>query len=733
MKKQQIAAVLFCGSVLSGGMQSLSAGAVFLRQKDASAVPAALQAQSESLPAQYDMRKAGLTTRVQDQGGYGICWSYSALAALESTVAAKDPEVDFSEWNLAYYTYSSVFGFPLNDVYDKTAAFYTGGNFYVAAPMLTGWEGPVTEESFPFGDLEILDPELTAEELRARSVYHVTDAELYLYDEATPITEELHAAVKQSVYDGHAVSVSFYNDTDSYNESTCSFCNAPYAPIDGEYHAVTIVGWDDDYPAENFNEDPGRDGAYLCKNSWGTAWGDDGYFWMSYAEPTLVEMYSLSGEDVQKHTGQYLYDTHGYWTALSVELADTTDYMANIFTAQEDTCITSVMFVTALPGEEYAVSVYKDVQDDFDPTSGTAGAPTTGTCPYAGYHTITLDEPVFLSAGERFSVCVQLTGIPGQHITCEAYTRFTTEYPDGSSEVSETLLTEDTVLASLHPGESFYSIDGWDWYDLYDEGATDTTVTDEDTGASVNIYGRLGHVCVRALTQDIGRVTFSEYTEAVPEGTQIALTCPGAQEIWYSVNGSEFALYSEPVTVTGETELSAYAVMDGAAYPVQTQYYRLQNARISTMLRTDTGEYLDFERLADDCYTALCTDARDTFSLLPITTGQITSEEGTFSSGERTEITAQNAVTLHVTGNAQLDTTYVIYLADVIQGNVNLDEAVNAADAADVLIFAAAQGAGEPVERDAAWHSRANCDTNEIIDAADAAWILQIAAEQGAN
>ena len=37
-------------------------------------------------------------------------------------------------------------------------------------------------------------------------------------------------------------------------------------------HAVTIIGWDDDYPADNFLEEhrPPQDGAWLVKNSWGS-------------------------------------------------------------------------------------------------------------------------------------------------------------------------------------------------------------------------------------------------------------------------------------------------------------------------------------------------------------------------------------------------------------------------------------------------------------------------------
>ena len=48
-----------------------------------------------------------------------------------------------------------------------------------------------------------------------------------------------------------------------------------------------IVGWDDNYPKENFNEQPQGDGAFLCVNSWGEEFGQKGYFYVSYYDSNI--------------------------------------------------------------------------------------------------------------------------------------------------------------------------------------------------------------------------------------------------------------------------------------------------------------------------------------------------------------------------------------------------------------------------------------------------------------
>jgi len=71
------------------------------------------------------------------------------------------------------------------------------------------------------------------------------------------------------------------NNRDYFNTDT----KAEYVPINGMgNHAITIVGWDDNYSKSNFNTgmQPKNDGAWIALNSWSNTWGNNGYFYISY-------------------------------------------------------------------------------------------------------------------------------------------------------------------------------------------------------------------------------------------------------------------------------------------------------------------------------------------------------------------------------------------------------------------------------------------------------------------
>ena len=101
-----------------------------------------------------------------------------------------------------------------------------------------------------------------------------------------------------------------------YNSEENSFAYTTPDSDNDKYHAVSIVGWDDDYDRAKFNKDEkgkslGKtNGAWICKNSYGTDFGDGGYFYMSYTTPLVyaaaLEVSQVSGVSLTLKPNQLL-------------------------------------------------------------------------------------------------------------------------------------------------------------------------------------------------------------------------------------------------------------------------------------------------------------------------------------------------------------------------------------------------------------------------------------------
>lgn len=380
-------------------------------------------AYADSLPQKYDLRELEIVTSVKNQGEINSCWAFAALSSLESNIKLKkNKEYDFSENNMI-----NVHGF------DSGAK--DGGNVAMATAYLASWKGAVLEEKDEY-------PQNRYSTNRGikKSDYHVQNV-IYIPERKT---SEDNDKIKKAIMDYGAVYTVFKWDESCYNRRNSSY---RYSTSSKGNHAVSIVGWDNEYSKDNFKEKPESDGAFICKNSAGSNWGDDGYFYVSYYDSNIgkIENAVFIASD-EKYDNIYQYDELGQ--TYDYGYSNETAWFSNVFVAKENENLSAVGFYTNGEDSDYEIWVcrnFKDMGSFKDMKKIEQGKIDT-----IGYHTIPTDK-IDLNKSEKFAIIIKLK-TKGQ------------EYP----VAGESPNGKHSSKAKANKKESFISPDGKEWSDLTD-------------------------------------------------------------------------------------------------------------------------------------------------------------------------------------------------------------------------------------------------------------------------
>ena len=252
--------------------------------------------------------------KVENQGSEGNCWTFASLNSLETYLMMHGyGEYDFSEKHLSIIESTEFYGTRGQSINRKPN---TNGNFEEAIDYIISGYGPVLEEDFPY-NLEYTtdDYENFLNITPVAYVGSYINFPIIVKDEdnKTDIkkVEEIRKQIKCHIMENGSVAaltISPQCSDEIYNEKTA----AEFIPPDvanyidtSEYrHIVSIIGWDDNYSKENFNEanQPENDGAYIVLNSWGKEFGNGGLFYVSYEDYYIEQnMYGITEASTDKN------------------------------------------------------------------------------------------------------------------------------------------------------------------------------------------------------------------------------------------------------------------------------------------------------------------------------------------------------------------------------------------------------------------------------------------------
>ena len=335
---------------------------------------------SDPLPARYDMREKNRVTPVRDQGKYGTCWAFASLGALETTLMPYEEDI-YSTDHMS-----------LNNSY--RLALSAGGEHTMSIAYLAAWQGPVYEEQDPYGDGETVDG--------LSAVKHL--------EEAIVINERDDEIIKSAIYRYGGVETSLYlemeyfgDDSKYYNNSNAAYY---YSGTESPNHDVVVVGWDDNYPRTNFSVQPEKDGAYICKNSWGEEFGDKGYFYVSYEDKNLCGQSIVYTRLEDADNYQYIYQSDLLGWVGELGFGKEEAYFANCYVPERDEELAAVSFYATGPRTVFSVYYVPEVNGPGDLAK--REFLVSGETRYAGYYTVKIPEPPALRKGQKYAVEVQV-------------------------------------------------------------------------------------------------------------------------------------------------------------------------------------------------------------------------------------------------------------------------------------------------------------------------------------
>ena len=406
--------------------------------------------------------------------GIGGCYSYAAVTSMQSNYLQKSGElIDINPIDIIYRIYEA----PEKDKNGQPQ--YPKEKFYLdtVSPLDLG------------GDALRVTGALCADPLNGYLISETAVLGAYnatVKGTPTITIDDVKAAIKN--HGAICLGINYKKD--------CKIVNGFYTQnhpdnVEDMDHIATIVGWDDDFPADCFTIPASQNGAWLVQNSFGPFWGNAGYYWVSYDTP-LPDLISYSV--TKEYSSAISYGRFPAGTILSTDvvamleggkdpetitledISDSNDLtIATVFEKKGN--VAAIGIWTTVPDQPYTIEI-------LDGEFGKVLASTSGTFDTWGYHTVKLDTPVSV---KKFTVVLKIAG-----------EYFFEGGPADSVRVSTAIRkTEAHYEAKTKPGRSFVKI-GEEWVDVTDPTLISRLGIEEMDNKYLEA-GTIGDPCITVL------------------------------------------------------------------------------------------------------------------------------------------------------------------------------------------------------------------------------------------
>lgn len=401
----------------------------------------------------FSLLDHGKVSKAHDQEKTNMCWTFATTSTIESSLLIEqNKEVDLSEKHIDYSTI-----YTLDDGTKNPFGYYSktkdvGGNYYLSGAYLSAGRGPILETKLPWST----STSSKSNTLNQKSDYYVNEID-YISSKSCDANTIL--AIKKNLTEYGAMGAQIYAETPTYvsNDKLSYYYNGNNTIN----HALTIVGWDDDYSASNFKTTPKGNGAWLTKDTYPTIFTGNstipaGYHYVSYYDTNIcTNLMSAYKVETTSFDNKYTNNIHGFSGNIATTDASSIIFK-NIYTKQNNASekLSKVNIFTGYPGDKYEI-YYSDV-DDYSKAVKIG----EGTATKEGYTSINTSKNISITS-EKFYIYLKYTTAYTEVDTGKTYHVFPVETFASSSTAEDKWY----YVANKPSGVSYYSIDSTSWID----------------------------------------------------------------------------------------------------------------------------------------------------------------------------------------------------------------------------------------------------------------------------
>lgn len=333
----------------------------------------------------FDWRDHGYDFAVHNQGDCNSGYAFAAVDAVQAAIWKKDGlEIDFSVNHAKECNWHAIHH------YEGLPDTCEGGNFKMLTNLFSQ-QGLVLETCDPY-----LDDDVDCN-LNCKPLYFITDWHQFSqsYEKALtglikqklielgPLYTQMDPEISGfATYSGRDVLTGGSNDPNKWT------------------HGVLIVGWDDDL---------GSGGAWVVKNSYGSQWGDEGYFHIAYGNAGIgsslaavtgwqvnssfnkLQFYDEAGHTMQMNTSSLDF-RHG--KALGKFYLEENEFPQAIEFWTHDAAVVSLQIYDQFTGNELSSLIYQSGEIEL---------------PFPGYHQVLIDQELVIPEDHEFFIQLEVT------------------------------------------------------------------------------------------------------------------------------------------------------------------------------------------------------------------------------------------------------------------------------------------------------------------------------------